>query len=569
MKNLLVVFTIFSLSIFSQGASLDPGLKNERRISLQGLQDIKHNLERELKSLVSPINFPLKSDSLFKESKGIEDDLMILPSILLNMEVLEKLGLAFLNKDSFSFRLDDKKIIIPREANNIFIFNTSDSLSIPNSKHHNFAKFIDQSLPFNLPEYMNLINYYLVLPRSYVKGKVESTYDADGANRTELFNYSNKTLDKVDNKNNVFDKLLNTASIYSRSVLQTPISDLPIFRSTISEDKPLMVFMFANSEMSKFEKLKNPIMSIKNYLTSEKNIRSNFFDSFAQRWIKTVNYDSLIASKFCTTNSNNLNDSYCLQIHNKRVLYLFPAFKEISELLQFEKQENDNDTLLEKRGIESDDQPSVDAQAIRQAHDKISSLADKVSDVTYELATEPKPLIERVDERLDQKMYKIQDKIDEKKDNIDDKKDNIIESLMEKIDGIKSKLGFIEDYISDDKDLGDNPYNVDSDNLIGKRKRDFQQEEAEEKVVEEEHEEQDHPKGGLVLPLALIRTTEEVMQAGRNKRYSQVVFDNHINPGLVKRFSIFSKDEQDCENITWFNVFHRSIFGKPKFCINK
>lgn len=544
--NILFLFVLL-FGLYVQAGILEPNVKEEisNRISLQGLRDIKNNLETELKSLVSPVILPFRKGSI--EPGTSKNDLVILPSNLLTSEIFEKLGLDFLNEDSFSFTLNGKELKIPKDFKNIFLFNTTDSLSIPSSKHHNFARFISQSIPFNLPEYMNLMNYYLVLPKTYLSERLNLHLHQEPDLLSSNCTYGNSSYE-----NAIKDiDFINPSSIYSRSILETSILDLPIFRSIITDNKPLMVFMFKNSHHDKFENFKNPIMSIKNYLSAEKSLISNFFDNFAQKWIKSVNYDSLVSSMFCTTNSNSLNDSYCLQIRDKKALYLFPAFKNIAELVNLEKEadglvnlEREVD-LLDKRESLDDE---VSTQTLRQVHDKLSVLADKFNDVTYELATQPKPVIERVDERLDQKRYKFHDKVDAKKDDISDKKDTLKDGIMEKINVIKSKLGVIENFKSDDYDLGDNPYNVKEDNLIAKR------------FLE--------PEEGLALPLSLLREAEETLDTGRSKQYSQVIFPDHENNKLTKRFSIFSKDEVDCEKITWYNVFHHSIFGKPKFCLD-
>lgn len=508
--KLLVIWIIV---LIVQGLWIDPNLKLqiENRISLQGLRDIKSSLESELRSLISPLSFEKSNDTQ-------SDDLIILSSNVLNGEIFDKLGLGFLNENGFTFNFNNENIRIPKDFKNLFIFNTSNPLSIPKSKHHNFANFVDQSLPFNLPNHMNLKNYYLVIPKVYLQSKLESM--------------------DVFNSTSVFSK-----SVFSKSVLSEKISQMPIFRSIISENKPLMVFMFSDSNLKNFEFFKNPIMNIKNYLKTEKDLISTFFDRFAQNWIKTVNYDSLVQSVFCTTNPSSLDNSYCLQVHDARALYLFPAFFDISRLMTFDHYKNDKlESPAPYKNDTSTKRSDVETQAIRQIHDKVSNLADKFNDVTYELATEPKPLIERMDERFDDKVYKFYDKFDEKKDNIQDKKDKIKESFVDKIDTLKSKLG-----------KSNSGYQL--DNSLTRRNFD----EEEESLLPFQ------PEGGLILPLSLIRVAEHTLDSPRHKSYSQVITEPARH--LTKRFSIFSKDIHDCEKITWFNVFHHSIFGKPKFCL--
>lgn len=515
--NLILVLTYMLGAIHAM--VIDPvsiGDMNNR-ISLQTLKEIKNNLATELKSLFSPLKEG--TQYIINKANGTHfdsSDVVILPSKLLNSDIFEKIGMDFLNKESYSFNLNGQDFIIPKDFKNLFLFNTSKPLSIPTADYHNFSKFIDESLPFDMPSYMNLMNHYLVLPKRYIQSKLNLS--------------SNDT-------NYIFNK----ASVFSRSILTSPIAEFPVFRSIISENKPLMVFMFSDSDSTTYQKIKNPIMNIKNYLKQEKFIFSNFFDKFASDWIRNISYDSLISSVFCTTNANNLTDSYCLQIHDKSALFLFPAFYDISHLLKQNKPKS-----LSKR-------EEVEAQAIRQVHDKLSAAADKFNDVTYELVTQPKQVIERVDERIDQKWYGLGDKIDGKKDSIEDKKDNLKQKMVSTVDLFKDKLGVVKDLQSDDFDLDDNSYRI-GDSKISKR----------------DHQERQslftlQPEGGFIFPLSLIRVEEQPLESPRHKEYSQVMINNN-QPRLFKRFSIFSGDE-NCEKITWYNVFHHSIFGKPKFCI--
>ncbi|KAF8001001.1 hypothetical protein HF325_004790 [Metschnikowia pulcherrima] len=49
-------------------------------------------------------------------------------------------------------------------------------------------------------------------------------------------------------------------------------------------------------------------------------------------------------------------------------------------------------------------------------------------------------------------------------------------------------------------------------------------------------------------------------ESPRSKDYRQVVYDAVLDdPRLAKR-------EEDCVPVTWYNVFHHSVFGKHKFC---
>lgn len=519
----MISFYFIFLFSLCYGFIIDPVAKDELadKISLQQLKSIKANLESELMSLILPTN---SKQEIKSHNQELDSKLIILPSTLLENSILDKLGLGSLNENSSLFDFKDKKTIIPKEINNLFIFNTTDALSIPRTTHHNFSRFIENSLPFSLPQYMNLINHYLVVPYKFIEEHIGDP-----------------------------NKISKNSSIYSTSILYSSFAKSPIFKSALNENKPLMVFMFTNAKKDTFQKIKNPIMNVKNYMTGDykMNMISGFFDEFANKWIKMGNYENLIHSIFCTTNTNDVNDSYCLKIKDKRNLHLFPAFVNNNQVL--ESFENKTNTFISKRN-----DPDVESQAIRQLHDKLSLGADKFNDVTYEFATEPKQSIEKVDEKFDNKIYDLQDKIDDKKDKLQDQLDQLKEKIASGIDSIKSKLSFPKEksQANDDYDVGEFDFTVD-DNLISKR------------FLDSDHYLPFENENGIILPLSLIRENEIPVKSPRGKHYSQVKFNENIEKDqLTKRFSIFSKDKKSCEKITWFNVFHHSIFGKPSFCLD-
>ncbi|KAK6453833.1 uncharacterized protein RJT20DRAFT_63710 [Scheffersomyces xylosifermentans] len=313
------------------------------------------------------------------------------------------------------------------------------------------------------------------------------------------------------------------------------------------------------------------IKSIKNYLPTSGGSGisiSSFFDSFASKWINKVNYDTLIYSVFCTSNNELLEDSYCLRIgdKSKKSLFIFPAFFDIGKFLK-----NDE-------GLEIQDETGVEPQALKQVHDKASSIAERFNDVTYELATDPKPVIENYDERFDSKVDEMLDKKDELMASFGEIKTNwwkeTKQRLLNKADrfGESSRQPTVadDDWEEEEEDseaLSEGSRDayryMDPEEILTnskvKRSTFFE--------IEEANLDSHEVIGGLVLPLSLIRLDESIPKSPRNQHYSQVVFDMQIDS---KDSAIAKRDDdeidQECTPITWYNIFHFSIFGKTNFC---
>ncbi|KAK6462762.1 hypothetical protein DFJ63DRAFT_319569 [Scheffersomyces coipomensis] len=233
--------------------------------------------------------------------------------------------------------------------------------------------------------------------------------------------------------------------------------------------------------------------------------------------------------------------------------------------------------------------------------------------------------------RLNAKKDSLKERIDAKKDNIkeefdlskmvlDEKKTNFENKLRQAFTSRLKKYKFkphifekVKQQMQDSDDFSDDYYYQQLHQLELEHQQEDeqethqldqqqQQEEEEEELhryendpdhdyvskrstffeIEQDNLKHKHIEGGLVLPLSLIKIQERFIESPRNKRFSQIVFDIKDDPShefesnqrsdlkrvFHKRDSIYSEDE-DCQKITWYNIFHYSIFGKPKFCINQ
>lgn len=541
--NDLIIF----LCLISLGCSIaldyrKLGIDFPSRTNLRSLRRMKKNSETELRSLMSPF---LNEEAIEKDS-DLTDQLLLVPRNLLKSGILTKLGLEYLNQDSHLFNLTHKyqNIVIPKDSKNLFIFNTTDNLSIPRRAQNRFVELIQRSAPFNLPQYMKLVNFYAVIPREYMASHYNSS------------------------KNNL-------ESVLSNGILEVPASKLPIFRRCISENKPLMVFLFNSGKSDDFKASSGTIMNIKNYITRnrQKASVSTFFDSFAYNWIDKINYSSLIQSVFCTTNNKNMDESYCLKVQDKQTIHLFPAFYDIAKRSRTRHHLVD----LHLRQDEQDLPEHLNAnQAIKEAGDILYSAAQLINGTVYKFAGERFSNAERFNIDAKSKIHKIQDKLGEIPEILGDIEDTLDDPdqspIINNYDGLKKIFQL---------DNGENDEVVHESSFPSSRRRKARLARGLEQLANRGHQK---PDGGFLFPASLIKFADSIKTAPRKKWYSQVIYspfkiDDNLgdesynetedidNDILHKRLSIFSNDE-NCDKITWYNIFHYSIYGKPHFCLD-
>ncbi|KAI5962459.1 uncharacterized protein KGF55_003535 [Candida pseudojiufengensis] len=534
-------------------------------------------------------------------------NLIFIPRELINPEMFSALGLSnlfynFTNLKWINFTPKDQ-ILIPNEFKTFFIFNTSsirDSSfigfnQISNLKNQNNKKFLSTSnlnkilngvIPFDMPELLELIDYYMILPNL--------------PNLTNL-----------------------TSSIYSEGLLNYSLDLLPTFRPQLSDNKPMIVFMFNETEPNvesaifKEDKSTHHIMSIKNYL--KPTIISSFFDKFANTWINQVGYDSLIHSVFCNINQKDEDYSYCLKIRNSMVDFL-PAFKKFV---------NKKDPNIISNFHYNCKDPQFNQLAVKQIHDRLKSKKNALEMTSYNLVKYPKQSIELLDEelddRLDDKLTKIESKKEDWLDKYEEQKIKLMNNLDSKIYSIDDEKDAVGDLLKRKKKFISNlkfkpqifdksvAYELDSDEESDELEDEDEDEQNEnsdnEDIYKNDHsyiskrsdynhiiqtqplKYQDDSIGnyiedeGFSIPLSLLKDiykdkstsiSTSSNQPPRKTTYSQIINLDTLKPLLKKRFEIVDKYDsdgsilnQDCKPITWYNIFHYSLFGEPKFCKSK
>ncbi|KAG7664540.1 uncharacterized protein J8A68_001927 [[Candida] subhashii] len=634
--------------------------------TLLGLRDTKLRLSNSLQSLMttkglgssftqlshSPSNYTSASISEFNKSSVDSDDLIFIPKELMNPPMFATLGLNNLFHDIQWLNLSNtQQLIIPKitEFQSMFIFNTSGEpiLQFPNSAKqrmnhyssgslHNWGKVFSKSVPFTLPNLLELVDYYMIIP-----------------------------------SNHYFDSLKsNHTSVYIKSLITIPREKLPIFRPSLTGDKPMVVFMFNQTSTSfvSDDKLKNtPIFTIKNYLAYPQDVShkvsasvSNFFDKLAKSWLKSINYESLIHAVYCNLNvadNHKEEDSYCLKIQDdEQSVHIFPAFYELaapsissfspqqssqkSQLLSNQEVEQQSlhqtyydlrehvsnshhllkqktKQLVSKRDKYNEGNNStateIELQALRQIHDKLSHGAGKFNEFSYEFVHDPKVTIEKVDEKVDNKVDATVTRIINKKDHVkmkaDEKKTVFIKEVEDKLDTLDDKTDLIADaikrkknelkkyrirpkvfekseaitYYTDDDcdDEKDGKFSFIDELNAAKEdipddipdmsiyENDIEYINKRDDLYEEYEQITQNPDGTILVPFSMWKLAEAESTSPRKKTYSQI-----INMDLVKPFSkrgsmiqaMASANDTDCQPITWYNIFHYSIFGEPKFC---
>lgn len=275
---------------------LQPRMENDEKDGQ--LASLKRVIEN-----MTPENFKNWSENV--KGEGNDDDgIFLFPSQLLTQEMLTQLKLEYLKKDSSDFRLGltHKPIFVPKVCENIFIFNTTNMPERPFNAATSVIQFVTEIAPFNLPQYLNLDNYFAIFPESYFKKEAKKILEND---------------------------------YIARNSLHLSASKFPLLRRASKEKKPLMLFIFNSRSIDTFGSYQNPIMNTKHYLTSQKEFFSAFFDLFAYNWIEHRGFENLIKSIFCTIDAKNMNDSYCLKLLDNNEIHLFPVFAEKASILSF------------------------------------------------------------------------------------------------------------------------------------------------------------------------------------------------------------------------------------------
>lgn len=307
---------------------------------------------------------------------------------------------------------------------------------------------------------------------------------------------------------------LNLTSEYFQGILGVASSQLPVFKE-LQTDLPILTLLFKET---------NPLIE-KSSTSGLPQTPKEFFDCLAQSFFNNVGLLDFLQSVFCTINPSSAETGYCLTLLNSDNMLIFPATGKKLAKLEDNEHEPENeaeDTLL----------VVFESQVLQQAHDKLANASERLGINGTLFADEPRSLFKEIDLKIDDRPVIIHDLIDE-------------------IELIDSRF----DDHSDDEDTsyGNAFQRLDSNRFYS------EPEYAPEKRslrVEENDKGRSPSAFRKLLPVSLFKE-KHLSSLPRLSAYQQVVY----NFGMLNL-----KRRDDCVPITWYNIFHHSIFGTVNFC---
>ncbi|KAG5365833.1 hypothetical protein CJU89_0226 [Yarrowia sp. B02] len=201
-----------------------------------------------------------------------------------------------LSHDCRTLDLDGRRVDIPVNTTLLFVFNSTQYLA-PGCGDSDFSQFMQTSVPFGLPQYHALVDYFLLVPANY----------------SQPFAFSPDLVIK---------------EINARKCR------LPLFLEMIGTADPLLALIFKSvneppPEVAEPASPRHP-GAAKQCQQRLKDVCSSpdtsgiaraalvqsaaFFDEFAKLWVSALGLESLYSSVFCQMNEVVTEQSFCLQI---------------------------------------------------------------------------------------------------------------------------------------------------------------------------------------------------------------------------------------------------------------
>ncbi|KAG5365534.1 hypothetical protein CJU90_4623 [Yarrowia sp. C11] len=201
-----------------------------------------------------------------------------------------------LSQDCRTLDLDGRKVDIPVNTTLLFVFNSTQYLS-QGCEDGNVSQFMQTSVPFGLPQYHALVDFFLLVPANY----------------TRPFSFSPDLVIK---------------EINARKCR------LPLFLDMIGTSDPLLALIFKSvheppphiaepasprhpgaAQLCK-QRLKEVCSSPDTSGIARAALVQSapFFDEFAHLWVSALGLESLYSSVFCQMNEVVTEQSFCLQI---------------------------------------------------------------------------------------------------------------------------------------------------------------------------------------------------------------------------------------------------------------
>lgn len=491
------------------------------------------------------INNKYEIDDYIKPNSE-KKSIYLLPKFLLYNYINEKSTLDL--NDLF---LDKINSLLIKNPKLLFIFNNTKSLNFVNDINEiDLAyEFIINSLPFKIYNNTTLIDFYFVIHENYIKTDPNSKL-------IKAFFYKNK------------DNILKFSDDY-----------FFLFKKSTIEKNPLIVFIFNNSKND------SNVKDEENLNETEKE--SLFFDNLAVFWTSKMSYLNLINSIFCSLNCNQKWKNYCIKLNNGKFLHIFPFF--FHENLYFNQKYENNEqekilNIIDKfsnRNFRNNSKLNIDERVVFKPY-----LNNTNNDTSLFFNLNESKNINSNITSTSKLFSNLLNKLKKKTEFFFKKLLNFFFNKSDQSLNLKS-----QENLEKKKFIDFNSIDHPSKNYLNKRSGQFLNK---KKLSTQFYE------GGIVIPLVNIKnklknhfintyTLKKKTQPLTLDERFKILQDSHFDlthkekvdnlnnhntnqynnkfKKLYKRFLIFSNDS-NCEKITWYNIFHHSIFGKPKFCVN-
>lgn len=231
-------------------------------------------------------------------------------------------------------------------------------------------------------------------------------------------------------------------------------------------------------------------------------------------------------------------------------------------------------------------QPSsvFEVKVLRQAQNRLNRVVNKIENQAGFLADDPLAFLDQIDERIDQKIDDTQRKLSgatrklvQVPGKIDTKIDEAINEQIQKLADSRLNVGPEDEYtryypferIDDDED--DEFYQTsvkrETDSEKGKESEigngigiEIDDEKDDEGITLVDHDDDssndssDDFSDDIIIPLSLLLVGRNIP---RPKLFRNVV---------QQSTSLDLRKREKCVPVTWYNVFHHSVFGDYKFC---
>lgn len=530
----------------------------------ENISEFTVHLKKELVSL-------LLSDPDQAQNYQPDHDIFVIPRSHITERTLNSLGYKDLVKYAKKFRYANTlfkshlDILVPEKTIPYFVFNTSDPLNMPTSQSRlMYANFIDSSAPFTLPGLSTLVDYLLILPIPS-----NGAFDPDSLNP---------------------------------NILTTKSNSLPMFAHAVRDGVPLIVFLFkSGTETASSKEVSIPLMGPRTIVTDhELNV---FFDEFAKTWVQDINMSQLIHGVFCTLNVKSTSQSFCIKIKDDLTnLLLFPAYDRSTSNVKrglFDQAISSSEipnkrVLLQKRtdhvngkvisranhntqlapleeltiplSIVKENRANLEDQGYSPRRRKYSSSQygkdiqhDKLSrrEASNTTAVEND---ERDDELAKTKIEEIRNRLE---DRLHQKKikDRNIRGSSDTY--IQTKLGKVRhgSHKQKSSDIGAPKWS----NIKVKpsqRKIKFTESHVASDGEDVAHEWNEKLRRERQSRQKLVKLQSSISR-NNHKNVSGSGSESESGSGSGP---VTGQQNGGCEPITWFNVFHHSVFGKTKFC---